>query len=330
MKASYQLARNHAALLDLEAEGRIRIAGAGAEAALNACFSMDLEIIHPWRGVTGLFLNEEASVLAIATVFRADDEFFVFTEAASAARLLAHLREALAGADARIEDLSDAYGWIGLLGPKAQAAMAELAGEEVLGLPYQSFEENQPLQATLFRMGFCGEFEYRVLVPRARIHELAERLLDGGRPFGVDKAPPDVMCVLMLEMRSLGFADIPPGGDPIQCGLHWMVNFRKPQFVGRDALMAAKEAAPQRALMVRLEPAGSARAGDRLRIEGRDLGQLAHVDYSPVLEQDIALAYVDADLGWVGVTFDAKVAAGSCLATGVSAPLFVTKTISGT
>lgn len=329
MNASYQAARERAALIDLDAEGRLRVGGPDAQDALNACFSMDLEVVLPWRGVSGLFLDANAGIQAIATVFRGgEDEFFVFTESATATSLADHLRQALSGANVQIDDLAQSHSWIALIGPKAQAAMAEVAGEEVMGLPYLAFEENLPLQSTLFRMGFCGEFEFRVLCPQERSQEVTDRLLQVGQPLGVDKQSAEVMRLLMLEMRSLSITDIPSGFDPIRCGLHWMVNFRKPQFVGRDAVLAAKVAPRQHALMMLLDSNGVARAGDRLRIENRDLGQLTHVRYSPELGRDIALAYVDADLGWVGVSFETVGQARGCLATGVSAPLFVTKTIS--
>ncbi|WP_310452585.1 hypothetical protein [Sulfuritalea sp.] len=329
MNASYNIARNQTALLDLGNEGRVRIGGADAEQALNACFSMDLEIILPWKGVTGLFLNEQGGILAIATVFKGDDEFFVFTEAATAASLLQHLRERLSGADVEIEDLSQRFGWICVLGPRAQNAMSQFAGDEILGLPYLAFEENVKLEAKLFRMGFCGEFEYRMLCPLERCQEMLLGFLDGGQEFGVEMAQPEVMLLLMLEMRSLGIADIPSDADPIQAGLHWMVNFRKEAYPGRDAVLAAKAEPRRRALMLLLEKNGAAKAGDRIEIEEQDFGFLAHVDYSPALERDIALAYTDPELGWVGVSFRTAGEDGGCWATGVSAPLFVTKTVSG-
>lgn len=328
MNANYDIARNHTALVDLANEGRIRVSGADAEQALNACFSMDLEIVLPWKGVSGLFLDEQARLLAIATVFKGEDEYFVFTEAASAAHLLEHLSARLAGADAELEDLSKNYGWICLLGPNAQSAVAQFAGEDALGLPYMGFEENSKLGSKLFRMGFCGEFEYRLLCPLERLQEMTAGFVEDGEAFGVRKIEPEVMSLLMLEMRSLGIADIPRDADPIQAGLHWMVNFRKDGYPGRDAVHAAKSQPRSRSLMLLLNKAGVAKQGDRIRIEGKDCGFLARVEYSPTLERDIALAYADPEFGWVGVSFTTVGENGSAHAKGVSAPLFVTKTVS--
>lgn len=329
MNACYKIARNQTALIDLGNEGRIRVSGADAEKALNACFSMDLEIILPWKGVTGLFLNDQASVLAIATVFKGDDEFFIFTEAATAKTLLQHLGEKLVSAAVEIEDLSTQYGWLCVLGPNAQNAMSQFAGEDILGLPYLAFEENAKLEAKLFRMGFSGEFEYRILCPLDRCKEMTASMLDAGQEFGLEVVQPDILPLLMLEMRSLGIADIPADADPIQAGLHWMVNFRKESYPGYEAVQKAKSNPRRKALMLLLAESGVAAAGDRIEIEGQDFGFLAHVDYSPTLESDIALAYADPELGWVGVAFETKGKVRGCTATGVSAPLFVTKTVSG-
>jgi len=82
-----------------------------------------------------------------------------------------------------------------------------------------------------------------------------------------------------------------------------------------------------RALMVVFDEAGKIQAGDMLTIEGNDVGVIARVSFSPTLDRDVGLAYVRADLGWVGVPFLVNGRRGTALARGASAPLFVTKTV---
>lgn len=327
----YFAVRERVAVFDLSAEGRLRIAGPGAAQALDRCFSMDLDIVQRWRGVTGLFLNEDASVIAIATVFRGDDDFYVLTEPDTAARLHAHLQAQLrapAGAeDIVIDDLSRDHGWLCVVGPQAQAAMAAVAGDDVLGMPYLSFEQNVQLQLPVFRIGHCGEYEYRVLCPADRRDALLQRLLDEGRESGIRTADPAVLPLLMLEMRSLSFDDLPEGSDPVAMGMHWMVGFRKQGYPGAARLQAAKRAPAARALMLAFDQPGIAMAGDRLRIAGEDVGYCVRVMHSPTLGVDIGLACVVPDFGWVGVRFTVSGSKGSTGACGVSAPLFVTRTV---
>ncbi len=330
----YAAVRQRAALMDLSCEGRWQLTGTHALLALNRLFSLDLEIVPRWQGVSGLFLQKDASVIAIATVFRGDDSCYVFTEASTAQALQDYLCAELGGTDVTLTDLAESHDWLCLLGPAAQATMAAAAGDDILGMRYLSFEHSPTLGLPIFRMGSCGEYEYRMLCPKEQTQERIEDLLAAGRDCGIALADPAVLPLLMMEMRSLSRHDIPAGGNAVTLGMHWMVSFRKPSYPGSDALHDAKRSPEHRSLMLRFDQAGLASAGDRLEIDGTDLGFCVNVHFSPTVGTDIGLAYVDADFGWVGVPFRVVCAratadaVGAIEAIGVSAPLFVTKTVS--
>lgn len=62
-------------------------------------------------------------------------------------------------------------------------------------------------------------------------------------------------------------------------------------------------------------------------IDDAEVGDLVAAYHSPALGRDIGLAYVDADLGWVGIRFDLRDGAGVLVqAESVSAPYILTKT----
>ncbi|MBA3006101.1 MAG: hypothetical protein KJ900_17685 [Proteobacteria bacterium] len=327
MKESYKLARNNVALLNLQTDGRFRVSGPDAEVALNQLISVDLEVLSFWKGVIGLFLTETANIMAIATIFKCEDGFYIFTEADSADDLCQYLAAEIPTRGAVFEDLRNSHEWLSVLGPRAQDVMSKSAGEDILGLPYLSFEENERLGVTLFRMGFCGEFEYRLLIPVDRGEAVATLLLEGGAEFGIGQVSPEIMHVLMLEMRSLTKADLPENSDPIQAGLHWMISFRKESLRGGEVIHKMKLAAARQSLMLRIDQSGCVTKGDRLQIEGQDVGFLSCVVYSPTLETDIGLAFIDQEFAQNGVSFDAKGRNCNTKAMGASAPLFVTKTV---
>lgn len=326
---NYHIIRNRVALLDLSSEGRLRVAGANAVKVLDRIFSMDLEIVPRWHGVSGLFLREDASIIAIATVFKGDDdECYVFTEAASAATLRDHLRSHLSTDGVQLVDLSASFSCLSVIGPSAQSAVSRTCGDDILGMRYLSFEFNPTLGVQVFRMGFCGEYEYRLLCPVEAAEDLAQRLLEDGRTLEIDRAEPAVLPQLMMEMRSICLHDIPAAANPIDLGMHWMLSFRKRGYPGAEVLQALKGKPGSRALMLRFEKTGIACAGDRLEIDGTDVGFCSSVVFSPTLGQDIGLACVDPVYGWVGVPFSVDGPRGVVGAVGVSAPLFVTKTVS--
>jgi aminomethyltransferase len=289
---------------------------------------MDLEIILPFRGISGLFLRDDASVIAMATVFKGDEDFFVFTEAASSAALAAHLDAGLQRQDVTLELLSGTMSVLCLLGPKAEKAMSEFGGDDILGLPYLSFENNALLGLPLFRMGTSGEYEYRMLCPNDAVAALEAQMLEKAAEFDLAQISPDILGLLMLEMRSLQLSDLSDLTDPITAGLHWMVDFRKEGYPGADLLHVRKAAPQERPLMLLLDAGASAAPGDQIAIEGRPMGRIIRAAFSPHLGRHVALVYAQPDFGWVGVQFDLIGPKACGRAEGVSAPLFVTQTVS--
>jgi len=160
-------------------------------------------------------------------------------------------------------------------------------------------------------------------VPSARVGGAA---LAAGAEFEIGKGDPDVLATLMLEMRSLAASDLPAGTSPIDAGLQWMIGFRKSGLRAGEILHSHKRSPSCRAVMVRLQSDDAVDSGDRLHIDGEDVGFLASTAFSPTLEKYIGLAYVKSELAWVGVPFEVKGKSGSAQARAVSAPLFLTKT----
>ena len=327
MNESYELVRNKVAFLDIHDDGRFFVSGPDAESALNQLLSIDLEVLPFWRGTIGLFLTEMANIIAIATIFKSDEGFYIFTEAASADELGRYLAHEIPMHGAIFEDLRHSHTLFSVLGPHAQNLMSKIVGDDILGLPYLSFENNERLGAPLFRMGFCGEFEYRLLIAKDSSESVSNLALKAGAEFGMTQISPDIMPILMLEMRSLTKLDFPAKANPIEAGLHWAVSFRKENLRGGSILHQVKRAPKWQSLMLRIEQRGVASTGDRLHIEGVEVGFLSHVVYSPTLQSDIGLAYVNPEFSQVGVVFDAIGSQGESHAVGVSAPLFITNTV---
>jgi glycine cleavage system aminomethyltransferase T len=126
MNESYELVRNKVAFLDLQTEGRFFISGRDAESALDQLLSIDLEVLPFWRGTIGLFLTEMANIIAIATIFKSEEGFYVFTEASSADDLGHYLANEIPARGAVFEDLRQSHALFSVLGPQAQNLMSKI------------------------------------------------------------------------------------------------------------------------------------------------------------------------------------------------------------
>lgn len=326
MLETYEAVRNNIALFDQETDGRFRISGPDY-GALNQLVSIDLNVLRPYHGSVSLVLDDDAGLIAIALIFKGSEEYYVFTEGERADALAARLAQGLSGKDVKIEDLRHSHCLQSVIGPSAQNLIVAAAGEELLGLPYLSFEHNQGLNATIFRVGFTGEFEYRFLAPLSEAEALRDRLSSLGQPFGLKIGNSEALSLLLLEVRSIKFRDAAAATNVLEAGLHWMVHFNKPGLVAGATLNAAKTSLKRRGLMLDFADTGMVKIGDALSIEGRRVGEITEVKYSPSLGRDIGFGYVDVEYGWVGISFEVESAAGTTRARGISAPTIMTRSI---
>lgn len=324
MSSTYELVRDRAAWFDFSAEGRFFVGGEHAVEAVNAIIAADLESTPDLKVLNTLLLDEDAVVLAIVWVLKGEDGVWILCDEDRRAVVADSLAAAAAGREVAIEDRTDATLCLAVIGPAAQEIAMAAAGDDVIGIPYLGFEPNAEIDALVCRIGYTGEFEYRFIAARERAPEITERLLAAGAELGLEAGDPAALSLLMLEMRSLSQREhLPPGTGAIQAGLHWMVNFRKPAFPGREALHAQKSHPGRKAMMVTLDTTEPPAGDVPVRLEDREVGHCVCLAFSPTLEKTIGLGYVDQEFAWVGVVFDVA----GLDARAVSSPLFITKTV---
>ena len=87
--------------------------------------------------------------------------------------------------------------------------------------------------------------------------------------------------------------ELGPGITPLQAGLGWVVGWEKPNFRGRSALEAERDAGPTRRLRGLLGASRRPfRAGEACLVGGETVGEVTSGNFSPMLERGIALAFL--------------------------------------
>jgi aminomethyltransferase len=79
---------------------------------------------------------------------------------------------------------------------------------------------------------------------------------------------------------------------PYEAGIGFFVNADKKDFIGKEALLAKKEASRRRIGLV-IKERGIARTGDKVFFEGKEVGVVTSGSQSPILGAPICLARVD-------------------------------------
>jgi aminomethyltransferase len=140
---------------------------------------------------------------------------------------------------------------------------------------------------------------------------LWDRLFESGRLFGIKP-----MGTLALEMSRIEAGFIQAGIDflpadhairvdrtrsPLELDLAWLVDFNKPNFNGRRALLAERQRG-SRYRLVRLDVEGNKRAKDAYVYDSRRklVGAVTSSMWSPAVKASIALASVELPAGKPG------------------------------
>jgi aminomethyltransferase len=207
-----------------------------------------------------------------------------------------------------------------------------------LGLPtdmdYMSFEDTDLVvgdthyPVRVCRTGYTGERGYELLPSWDDSAPVFDALLDavvaaGGQPAGLGARD-----TLRTEMGyPLHGHELSVDISPLQARCSWAVGWKKPEFFGRDALLAEKEAGPVRRLWgLRATGRGVPRADLAVLAGpgGDQIGICTSGTFSPTLKTGIALALIDSGAG-VGkgdtVVVDVR---GRTLECEVVVPPFVT------
>jgi aminomethyltransferase len=309
--------REHAAvreavgLFDVSHLGKVRVTGAGAIAFLNARLTNDLAKVSAGQAQYTLCCDENGGVVDDLIAYRfADDHVLLIPNAANAAEVVGRLRTG-APDGIVITDEHEAYAVLAVQGPHSAEVLA------ALGLParhpYLTFEtaefsaaggEGAAADGTpvvVCRTGYTGEHGYELVVPAGSAGAVWDALLRAGEPYGLRPAGLAARDTLRTEMGyPLHGQDLSREITPVQAGLTWAVGWDKPEFWGRDALLAERETGPRRRLWgLRALDRGIPRPHMPVLAPDSEtvIGEVTSGTFSPTLKVGIALALLDTSAG---------------------------------
>jgi len=315
----HEAVRTRVGVFDVSHLGKLSVRGPGAAEFVNRCLTNDLGRIGPGRAQYTMCCDDATGGVIddLFAYLRDDDDVLLVPNAANCAEVAARL-QAAAPAGIEVDDLHESYGVIAVQGTRSDETL------EGLGLPagheYLTFVDTewQGLPVIVLRTGYTGERGYEILPAWEITPSLWDALLESaaawqGLPCGLGARD-----TLRTEMGyPLHGQDLTAEITPVQAGSGWAVGWGKPEFWGRDALVAEKAAGPARRLRgLRATGRGVPRPGMAVVRDGARVGVTTSGTFSPTLKTGIALALLDADVAAdAEVTVDVRGRALPCVVT---------------
>jgi aminomethyltransferase len=340
--AEHQATRQAAGLFDVSHMGRLRLDGGGAAAFLDSLLTRKVVGMGPGKIRYSLVCNEHGGILDDVLIYHLQEHggglyHLLVVNASNREKIVGWLRSHLqSGDDVQLTDRTTETAMIAVQGPLALRCVEPLVGADVGGLAYYTGTETTICghQGIVSRTGYTGEDGCELIVPAAAAVEVWEKVLANGKEAGAMAVGLGARDTLRLEAAMPLYGhELTESINPIQAGLAFAVNLEGRDFVGRSALVAAKQNKDQ-PVRVGLELAGKRAArehyaiyrtphapreddsmsedgGDRSQADGitrsvmrtgamGTIGEVTSGTFSPSLQKPIAMAYVPPEYATVG------------------------------
>ncbi len=328
--AEHVACRETAALFDETSFAKIDVLGPGAADFLERL--CDNRVARDVGAVTYTqMLNPRGGIECDFTVTRlAEDRFRIVTGTAFGQHDAAWIRANAPGdGSVAIEDVTSRFACLGLWGPRAREILQPIADADLgnEAFPYMRMRELSvgPVPCVALRVTYVGELGWELYCPMEFGLRLWDEIWEAGREHGLVAGGYKAIDSLRLEKgyRVWG-ADITPDETPYEAGLGFAVKLDKDDFIGRDALAAAKERPPERKLacLVLDDPRSVALGSEPVRVDDEIAGRVTSGGYGYSVERSIAYAYVTAGVAEPGRAVEVEVFGTWVPGTVAEEPLF--------
>ena len=306
----HKAVRTAAGLFDVSHMGEIEVLGPHAAATCQRLTTNDVRTLANGHVQYTLLCREDGGVVDDVTLYRVNDQRFVFcVNAGNIAKDLAWIQEH-AGA-ATVVDRSDATALIALQGPAARGILEALSPLPLDRLKSFRFARSEVagLPALVSRTGYTGEDGFELFVDAPRAVTLWTTLLAAGRDAGLEPIGLGARDTLRLEAAlPLYGHELDDSTSPLAAGLSRWVKLDGEDFIGRAALLHEQEqGAPRKLVGLALRGPGIARQGYPITYEGAQVGVVTSGTHSPTLGSAVALAYVTAALAASGAALAVEI-----------------------
>ncbi len=203
-----------------------------------------------------------------------------------------------------VENISDGITQIAVQGKNAEATLQKLTEIPLSEIKFYWFTEGKlaDVEMIISRTGYTGEPGFELYFDRKHSVEVWNRIMEAGREFDIAPIGLGARDTLRLEKKYCLYGnDIDETTTPLEAGLGWITKLDKGDFIGREALRKQKEEGIQRKLMgFVVEGKMIPRHHYSILKDGKEIGHVTSGCFSPILEKNIGLGYVNIQYAKVG------------------------------
>ncbi len=302
----YFCVRNTCGTYDICPMQKYRISGADSERMLNRMVTRDVARLKQDRVTYVCWCTDEGRMIDDGTIFRLGPQDFMLTCGSPS---VAWLRKSAYGfKDVTIEDVSEKIAGLSLQGPTSCEVLKKMGLDGIdtlkpFAIMHFPFGDDRLMVS---RTGFTGDLGYELWIKPELALDLWDALYEAGEDYGIQPYGEAATNMARLEagfiMPALEFNEALKtihyqyDQTPFELSLGWLVDFRKPHFNGRLALLKDRDEGPEYTL-VKLDIEGNKPAEESHLYSNKrctaEIGYVTSAMWSPVVKANIALAMIE-------------------------------------
>ena len=292
----HKTVRENAGLFDVSHMGEVFVSGKDSLEFLNKIVPQDISKLDYEKAVYCQLPNKQGGLIDDLIIYKIGlNEYLIICNAARIDEDLNWMVRNKKGLDVKIDNQSHNYSLLAVQGPKA----AEILQTMGLNTKRNSFTIKPAKVAGIkllaSRTGYTGEDGFELLVENEYSEELFDKILELGKPFGLKPIGLGARDTLRLEAAlHLYGNDLDENTTPIEAGLAWSIpKDKKEDYNGKEIILNQLANGTEKRLVgLKMLDKNIARHGYDVYFNGEKAGVITSGGVSPVLNANIALAFV--------------------------------------
>ena len=299
-RAEHLAVRNGVGLFDMTSFGKIRVEGRDAMAFLQRVCANQMDVA-PGRIVYTQMLNPRGGIESDLTVTRlSDTAYLLVVPGATLQRDLAWLRRHVGHEEfVVVTDVTAAEAVLCVMGPKSRDLLRAVSPDDFSneGHPFGTARaiEIGMGEARAHRVSYVGELGWELYVSTDQAAHVFEALEAAGADHGLKLCGLHTLdsCRIEKAFRHFGH-DISDEDHVLEAGLGFAVALDKGEFIGRDAVLAKRDAGLKKRLVQFLleDPAPLTYHHEPVIRDGKVVSYLTSGNYGHHLGASVGLGYV--------------------------------------
>jgi aminomethyltransferase len=329
----YNAIRNSAALIDISPLFKYRVTGQDATKFVNRVISRDINKVAVDQVIYCCWCDPEGKVIDDGTITRLGENEYRWTAADPSLRWF---RQNALGLEVRIEDISEQTAALALQGPTSGKLLHAVADANISNLKYFRVTRGKiaGVPVDISRTGYTGDLGFEIWMPWKDAVKVWDALIAKGKAFDIHPAGMIALDIARIEaglilievdyISSKKALIDSQKYSPAEIGLGKLVDLKKENFVGREALTLEARKGAGRALvgleinwnevealfdklkMAPQVPSMASRVAVPVYRGARQIGKATSTTWSPTLKKMIALACVSRENSTAGTTLNVE------------------------